>query len=270
MATSKECYYIGRASGRKSALKPLPKVRGHLIESVGWNKLESTENSTGPILLGTSTGGCGQWAWSIVDCIIIIGYIFESEISFDDSLIKRKTHFTEVYQLMYDLSDHSEPVTGLLLEPFPQRSSSTHATYYVLATTPKRIYEFVGGAVRGESPQFLPMFEHYRNNKGISPVVYGVSLTCMSVGTFLEIPGNLKDSQLQVWPNKSTPKAFAWLTGAGIYYCTLGWGDQQPLESLFVEKILIPYGSDLETSTPVGLSLTEFHCILLYRDRYVI
>ncbi len=39
---------------------------------------------------------------------------------------------------MYDLSDHVEPVTGLHLEPFPDRVSVTQAVYYVLATTPKR------------------------------------------------------------------------------------------------------------------------------------
>ena len=61
MATSKECYYIGRATGRKTTPKLLPKVKGHLIESVAWNKLESSDNGTGPILLGTSTG---EWTCS--------------------------------------------------------------------------------------------------------------------------------------------------------------------------------------------------------------
>ncbi len=56
MATSKEAFYIGRATGKRSTPKPLPKLRGHLIESVAWNKLESTDTGTGPILLGTNTG----------------------------------------------------------------------------------------------------------------------------------------------------------------------------------------------------------------------
>ena len=95
----------------------------------------------------------------------------------------------------------------------------------------------------------------------------GVVLTAQ----FLEIPGNLKDSQLHVWPTRSTPRAFAWLTGAGIYYGNLCFGDHKPGESLFLEKTLIPYssGSHSETSTPVGMALTEFHCLLLYRDRCV-
>lgn len=74
-----------------------------------------------------------------------------------------------------------------------------------------------------------------------------------------------------MWPTRSTPQSFAWLTGAGIYYGSLGFGDHKPGESLFLEKTLIPYssGSHSETSTPVGMALTEFHCLLLYRDRCV-
>lgn len=86
---------------------------------------------------------------------------------------------------------------------------------------------------------------------------------------FLEIPGSLKDSSLCVWPTRSPPRSLAWLTGAGVYYVTLSLGRQQAGESVFVEKSLIPYWSDSETSTPVGMALTEFHCLLLYRDRWV-
>ena len=60
---------------------------------------------------------------------------------------------------------------------------------------------------------------------------------------FQEIPGTLKDSKLCVWPpySKDPPTAFAWLTGAGVYYSTMVFGDQEPGESVFVEKNLIPY-----------------------------
>ena len=41
------------------------------------------------------------------------------------------------------------------------------------------------------------------------------NLIFFPVVQFLEIPGNLKDSQLHVWPSQpsKTPQAFAWLTG---------------------------------------------------------
>ena len=53
---SKECYYIGSRLPKRSQPKPLQKVKGQLIESVAWNKVDQSEHSTGPILLGTSTG----------------------------------------------------------------------------------------------------------------------------------------------------------------------------------------------------------------------
>ena len=49
--------YVGRSRPNKRAiLRLLPKVKGHLIESIAWNKVEQTENATGPILLGTNNG----------------------------------------------------------------------------------------------------------------------------------------------------------------------------------------------------------------------
>ena len=53
---SKECYYIGSRLPKRSQPKPLTKVKGQLIESVAWNKVDQNEQSTGAILLGTSTG----------------------------------------------------------------------------------------------------------------------------------------------------------------------------------------------------------------------
>ena len=66
-----------------------------------------------------------------------------------------------------------------------------------------------------------------------------------SVVQFKEIPGNLKNSQLCVWPTSPSkfPTSFAWLTGAGIYHGMLGFGDHQPGESLTLEKNLIPYAT---------------------------
>ena len=83
---SKECYYIGR-SGKRSSPRTLAKVKGHLIESVAWNYGDQTDQGTGPILLGTSTGA-----------------IFETDIAFEDNvLVRRKGYFTEVLLLLlYD------------------------------------------------------------------------------------------------------------------------------------------------------------------------
>ena len=54
---SRECLYVARSRPNKRAIpRSLPKVKGHLIQSVAWNKVEQSESATGPILLGTSSG----------------------------------------------------------------------------------------------------------------------------------------------------------------------------------------------------------------------
>jgi hypothetical protein len=234
---SRDCMYIGRSRpGKRAIPRLLTKVKGHLIESVAWNKVEQTEYTTGPILLGTSNG-----------------IILETDIDFQDSLLpKKKAYLQEVHRLMYDLAEHSEAVTGLHMEPFPQQTSSSEIKYYILATTPKRIYQFIGNVAKGETPQFVQLFAAY--NPGTVQ--------------FLEIPGTLRESQLQLWPAKpnTIPLSFAWLTGAGIYYGQLGFGDHMPGESLFIEKTLIPYSQSTASASPIGMALTQFHCVLLYRD----
>ena len=54
---NKDCYYIGQAS-RRSQPRVVPKIKGQVIESVAWNKLELRESTggTGAILLGTAQG----------------------------------------------------------------------------------------------------------------------------------------------------------------------------------------------------------------------
>ena len=52
--------YVGRGrAGKRAIPRLLPKVKGHLIESIAWNKVEQTEFTTGPILLGSSNGELG-------------------------------------------------------------------------------------------------------------------------------------------------------------------------------------------------------------------
>lgn len=85
---SKECYYVGQAS-KKAQPRLLPKVKGQVIESVAWNKMEMKEpgGGTGAILLGTSQGS-----------------IYETDILFEDSLLKqRKGYFAEVSKSCYCL-----------------------------------------------------------------------------------------------------------------------------------------------------------------------
>ena len=55
--SSKETYYLSRGGGpKKPQPRLLPKLKGHLIESVAWNMEEQTDQTTGAILFGTSEG----------------------------------------------------------------------------------------------------------------------------------------------------------------------------------------------------------------------
>jgi hypothetical protein len=70
---SKECYYIGSRLPKRSQPKPLQKVKGQLIESVAWNKVDQSEHSTGAILLGTSTGEryCACTSDVAIECLSV-------------------------------------------------------------------------------------------------------------------------------------------------------------------------------------------------------
>uniref|UniRef100_A0A8C7M0D3 VPS18 core subunit of CORVET and HOPS complexes n=1 Tax=Oncorhynchus mykiss TaxID=8022 RepID=A0A8C7M0D3_ONCMY len=70
--STSECLYLNRNTQK---VRSLSRWRGHLIESVGWNKLLRTETNTGPILVGTSQG-----------------IIFEAEIS-PISIVLTQFHF---------------------------------------------------------------------------------------------------------------------------------------------------------------------------------
>ena len=54
---SKDCFYLSRSRpGKRAIPRLLPKVKGHLFESIAWNRVEQTNLATGPILLGTNDG----------------------------------------------------------------------------------------------------------------------------------------------------------------------------------------------------------------------
>ena len=53
---SKEAYYVSRGGPKKPQPRLLQRFKGFFVESVAWNKTELSDQSTGPILLGTSSG----------------------------------------------------------------------------------------------------------------------------------------------------------------------------------------------------------------------
>ncbi|CAG8717161.1 1224_t:CDS:2, partial [Scutellospora calospora] len=105
--------------------KSLSKFKGIIIESVGWNKTVGTSDaSTKKILIGSRNGS-----------------IYEAEIESTDEYFKRgEKYLKQVYALNDNL-----PITGLRVEEFP----AIPRKYFILATTPTRIYQFIGQANPG-------------------------------------------------------------------------------------------------------------------------
>ncbi|KAJ8042892.1 Vacuolar protein sorting-associated protein 18-like [Holothuria leucospilota] len=229
--------YVGKKS-RKA--RHLAKMKGHLIESVGWNKMNRNETTTTEILLGTSRG-----------CI------FETLIQAGDEGRFFQQNPEQYWKMVYNLGKESTvPVTGLHVERLSGSSQTEKRTFFVMATTPERMYQFIGTVSSTEPPVFLQVFQKYENT--------------IPTG-FLELPGNMGYSQLQVYTpkQKATPQSFAWMSGPGVY---IGNFDFQELtrDNLTKDSHLLIYPMDKEgggQKKPISMILTEFHVLLLYSDR---
>ncbi|CAI2181674.1 1175_t:CDS:10 [Funneliformis geosporum] len=220
--------------------KALSKFKGIIIESVGWNRFNgsSSDTSTKKFLIGSRNG-----------------VIYEAEIEPTDEFFKKEEKYCkQVYSL-----NESVPITGLRVEQFPVTSRK----YFIVATTPTRLYQFVGNATPSRDDEVASMFESLFTRYDINPV-------------FQELPGDLPYSELQFYSQfQGVAKNFAWLTGPGIYHGSLVFGSQDVGDSVIDSAKLLPYPttpSDNDTSTtstevPLSFALTEFHFILLYKER---
>ncbi|RUP49144.1 Pep3/Vps18/deep orange family-domain-containing protein [Jimgerdemannia flammicorona] len=231
--------------------KQLARLKGVIIESIAWNPLTSTSDpSTLPILLGTRTG-----------------LIYETTLEPTDDFFRREEKYLKQ---VYSIHELGMPITGLHFEQFP----ASPRKYFVVATTPTRIYQFVGtavgiagggaGGVTGEEGRavFEGLFAKYDVNPG-----------------FQELPGDLTHSELHFFSKyqdlhqRGVAQTFAWLTGPGIYHGNLVFGSG---DSVIDSTHLLPYpatASDTDPSAvvvsevPLSIALTEFHFVLLYKDR---
>ncbi|KAG0029033.1 hypothetical protein BGZ81_004192 [Podila clonocystis] len=231
--------------------KLLSKIKGIVIESIAWNRSNDRpmESSTKEFLIGTRNG-----------------LIFEAELEPTAELFKKEErYFKQVYSIQTNM-----PITGIRMEQFPV----TRRKYYVIAVTPTRIYQFIGtvspngsnGVIGGseDKAMFESLFSKYEVNPGFS-----------------ELPGDLPYSQLHFFSPfqdlqyQGVAKTFAWLTGPGIYHGNLVFGSQNTGDSVIDTPQLLPYPAtrlELDASTavseiPIAIALTEFHFILLYKER---
>ncbi|OAX44376.1 hypothetical protein K503DRAFT_861432 [Rhizopogon vinicolor AM-OR11-026] len=240
-----ENWYLYRGWKKPKQLKTFKMI----IESIAWNKaalLGSTHSmSTREFLVGTRNGG-----------------IFEAVLDAGEDFFKSQERYL---QLLFNLPE-KHPVTGIKFDLFPP---SDPRNALIIVTTPSRIYQFAGSPDRRSEDGgrvFSSLFASYRET---APKIS-------------ELPGNLQYSELHFYtPNAdqalSLSKNLAWMTAPGIYHGTLNFDpnsddhiDSTQLHPYPAISPGAPPGTSPSTAeVPVSISLTEFHFILLYRDRLV-
>ncbi|KPP69938.1 vacuolar protein sorting-associated protein 18-like [Scleropages formosus] len=224
--STSECLYLNRNTQK---VRSLSRWKGHLIESVGWNKLLGTETNTGPILVGTTQG-----------------LIFEAEISASEGSLFNTNpdqYFRQVHLLEED--GDTAPVCCLEME------RGLESKCFIIATTRKRLFQFVGKVAEGSEQQgFSSIFSQ---NQDLLP-------------SFQEFPVNMGYSEIAFYTSKlrSCPKAFAWMMGNGVLYGQL---DYVRPDSLLSDVQVWEYTESIDTCKPLSIVLTQFHFLLLLPDR---
>ncbi|XP_065874065.1 vacuolar sorting protein 18 [Euphorbia lathyris] len=152
-------------------------------------------------------------------------------------------------KLLYELTEIPGPFMGLQMET---ANLSNGTRYYVMAVTPTRLYSYTGiGSLES-------VFASYANRQ-----VH-----------FMELPGEIPNSELHFFIKQRRAVHFAWLSGAGIYHGGLNFGAQHSFpngDENFVEnKALLGYsklseGSD--TVEPTSMAVSEFHFLLLIGNK---
>ncbi len=279
-------YYAGtlpagvNSSAQARKPKHLTRLKGAVIESVGWSNASAGPSaaafSTREILLGTLTG-------QVLETTLLDPALAESSAF---SLPVPGNRAVERYVKLLHTLPERQPISGLRFETWGKRAA-------VVATTPSRIYQFVGtlGGRKEEDGSLLePAFQPYASGD--------------AQPKSLELPGEPTNSELHFFATPRTggsgapaglslPKSVAWLTGPGIYHGTLSFPppstDQlHPGDGVIESASLVPYPSEPTSPTalsssaqhrsqlhddadrsnvPISMALTEWHFVLLYEDR---
>ncbi|XP_003224830.1 vacuolar protein sorting-associated protein 18 homolog [Anolis carolinensis] len=222
-----ECLYLSRSAQK---VRILSRWKGHLIESVGWNKFFGTEMNTGPILVGTSQG-----------------HIYEAEISVSEGSLFG-TNPDQYFRLIYNLEEEAGPAPVCCLEI----ERGIDGKCFIIATTRKRLFQFVGKIPEGSEQQaFGAIF----------------SMPADHLPGFREFPASLGYSEIAFYTPKlrSSPSAFAWMMGNGVLYGSLDYGR---LDSILSDEQVWEYPSDVDAvaNKPISIVLTQFHFLLLFPD----
>ncbi|XP_064634570.1 vacuolar protein sorting-associated protein 18 homolog [Lineus longissimus] len=234
---SGENYFLHRNT-RKA--KQLTKLKGHVIDSVGWNRHNQSDSTTSEILLGTSRG-----------------LIFETEIQAGDDSRFFQGSLDQYWKQLYNLGtkDKPTPVTGLEFDKMTLKSMN-EKKYFIMATTPRRMYQFIGTiSASTEPPIFQKIFQPYEDQ----------------LERFLDLPDSLERSELYFYHTKfrESPSSFAWMAGPGVYYGGIDVSGNAGQDTVTTNCKLIAYQRDEgeKQAVPLSIVLTEFHLLVLFPDR---
>ncbi|XP_076171976.1 vacuolar protein sorting-associated protein 18 dor [Ptiloglossa arizonensis] len=226
-----ELFYLHR---KTTKLKQAGKFKGHEITAVGWNFANTSETTTGPILLGTSKA-----------------LIFETEIGLNGDKIFN-TSLEQYWRQVFDIGENAKPpITGLEFHKIPNTD-----TYIIIVTTLIRIYQYIGSVQNlEEKPLLQQVFNKYLNMEE----------------SFTDVISSLPYSKMQFYYPAlgAFPKTFGWLTEAGIIY-----GQVDPnihAKSILINRKMLGSSEtsvidNVSTAHPLSFVLTEFHVLLLYTN----
>ncbi|XP_030929946.1 vacuolar sorting protein 18 isoform X2 [Quercus lobata] len=152
-------------------------------------------------------------------------------------------------KFLFQLGELPEAFMDLQMET---ASIMNGTRYYVMAVTPTRLYSFTGiGSLETVFASYLDRAVH-----------------------FMELPGEIPNSELHFYIKQRRAVHFAWLSGAGIYHGGLNFGAHHGSpngDENFVEnKALLDYSKlseGAEAVKPSSMAVSEFHFLLLIGNK---
>uniref|UniRef100_A0A182QU31 Vacuolar protein sorting-associated protein 18 homolog n=1 Tax=Anopheles farauti TaxID=69004 RepID=A0A182QU31_9DIPT len=258
---------------QRNSFKPkfVTKLKDQEITAIGFNHVNQSESSTGPILLGTAHG-----------------VIWEADVGFEsgDKLVQNNVRHA------FDIGKgEPRPITGL---EFYLKTEQRNLHCIVLVLTVDRLYKFhntirtSGTTPGGLASSAATAAQELKLGGYLQKVFAPYQNVDEQLRDFEELSangGNGGDRKAATWPKlifnyeEDFPKSFGCLTEHGINYQEI---DPAINRSQFVvQKELITYPEPRfvppsstnnshkvtpKTNCPLSFVLTDFHALLLYAD----
>uniref|UniRef100_A0A914ECY7 Vacuolar protein sorting-associated protein 18 homolog n=1 Tax=Acrobeloides nanus TaxID=290746 RepID=A0A914ECY7_9BILA len=224
------------------SLKPLKRLKNHVITAVGWNLEYSKETETGFILLGTNKG-----------------FLIETNITSNGNMIYMKI-LSENLSEVPDLA-----VTDISLHLASEEESER---WVVFICMPGRLYTLTGAVNASAASQTV--WTNVVSEP--QPVLQSLFIFTDKLRHHcLNENQRASPSSFVVFPTTSgeIPSRYGWLTVDGV---TMGLVDSTKTNGyeMIVEEAHIKHKRvEGRFDYPLDIALTEYHILLLYTDRIV-